>query len=142
MQFKVEKRYGAGLTFLNSFTWSKAIDNASGHLETQNGDNSRVNYRDLRNERGLSGYDQPFNNTTALTYELPFGRGRRFGTDTNLFVNSILGGWRLSAINTMTSGLPVNLTYNPSSQFQVGEHRITGPISLAIHLPRKPNAVR
>ena len=36
-----------GLYLLNSFTWSRARDNASGHLEVQNGDNSRVNYRDL-----------------------------------------------------------------------------------------------
>ena len=35
------------LFLLNSFTWSKAIDYASGHLETANGDNSRVNLRDV-----------------------------------------------------------------------------------------------
>ena len=35
---EVERRFSGGLYFLNSFTWSKAIDNASGHLETANGD--------------------------------------------------------------------------------------------------------
>jgi hypothetical protein len=119
LQFKLEKRYSAGLYLLNSFTWSKAIDNASGHLETANGDNSRVNIRDLRNEKGLSGYDQPFNNTTSFTYELPFGRNRRFGSSWNALVDGIAGGWRLTGINTMTSGLPVNLTYDASSQLQV-----------------------
>jgi hypothetical protein len=118
-QAKLEKRYSAGLYLLNSFTWSKAIDNASGHLESANGDNSRVNIRDLRNERGLSGYDQPFNNTTSFTYELPFGRSRRFGSSWNGGLDAILGGWRLVGINTMTSGLPVNLTYAAASQFQV-----------------------
>ena len=43
----MERRYSRGLYLLNSFTWSRARDNASGHLEVQNGDNSRVNYRDL-----------------------------------------------------------------------------------------------
>jgi hypothetical protein len=104
---------------LNSFTWSKSIDNASGHLETANGDNSRVNYRDLRNERGLSGYDQPFTNVTTVNYELPFGGGRKFGSGWNPFVNAFLGGWRVVAINTLSSGQPVNLTYSPSSQFSV-----------------------
>ena len=47
LQVKVERRYSRGLYLLNSFTWSRARDNASGHLEVQNGDNSRVNYRDL-----------------------------------------------------------------------------------------------
>ena len=45
LQVKVERRYSRGLYLLNSFTWSRARDNASGHLETANGDNSRVNYR-------------------------------------------------------------------------------------------------
>ena len=119
LQAKIEKRYGRGLYLLNSFTWSKAIDNASGHLEANNGDNSRVNYRDLSNERGLSGYDQPFSNTTTIVYELPFGRGKTFGANWGPAVDTVLGGWRLTGINTMSSGNPVNLTYSPSSEFQV-----------------------
>jgi hypothetical protein len=59
LQTKIEKRFSHGFYFLHSFTWSKAIDNASGHLEANNGDNSRVNIRNLRGERGVSGYDQP-----------------------------------------------------------------------------------
>jgi peptidoglycan hydrolase-like protein with peptidoglycan-binding domain len=31
----------------------------------------------------------------------------------------VIGGWRLTAINTMASGLPVNLSYNPASDFSV-----------------------
>jgi hypothetical protein len=42
---------------------SMAIDNAAGHLEAFNGDNSRSNYRDLRNEKGLGSYNQPWNNS-------------------------------------------------------------------------------
>lgn len=119
LQAKLEKRYSAGLYLLHSFTWSKALDNASGHLETANGDNSRANIRDLRSEKGLSSYDQPFNNTTSLVYEFPFGHGRRWGAATNGFVDAVLGGWELTMINTATSGLPINLTYSPIAQFQV-----------------------
>ena len=73
LQVKVEKRYSDGLYLLNSFTWSRARDNASGHLETANGDNSRVNYANIDGEFGLSGYNQPLNNTTSVVWELPFG---------------------------------------------------------------------
>jgi outer membrane receptor protein involved in Fe transport len=119
MQVKVERRYTRGLYFLNAFTWSKAEDNASGHLETANGDNSRVNYRDLGGEWGTSGYNQPINNTTTVVWELPFGRNRKWANDLSPILEGIVGGWRLTAINTMTSGLPVNLSYSPSSTFSV-----------------------
>lgn len=117
LQVKLERRFTGGLYLLNSFTFSKAIDNASGHLETANGDNSRANIRDLAYEKGLSGYDQPVNNTTSVVYDLPYGRGRRFGTDIPAALDAVLGGWRLTLINTATSGQPVNLSYSPSAEF-------------------------
>ena len=119
LQVKVERRYTRGLYLLNSFTWSRASDNASGHLEVQNGDNSRVNYRDLESEFGRSGYDQPLNNTTSFVWELPFGQGRKYGADLNPVMEGILGGWRVVGINTMTSGVPVNLSYSPAAAFSV-----------------------
>ncbi|MBA2355462.1 MAG: TonB-dependent receptor [Acidobacteria bacterium] len=119
LQVKVERRYSGSLYLLNSFTWSRARDNASGHLETANGDNSRVNYANIESEFGLSGYNQPLNNTTSVVWELPFGAGRRWGTSMAPVLEAIAGGWRVTAINTMTSGLPVNLSYSPSLTFSV-----------------------
>ena len=43
LQIKLERRFADGLYLLNSFTWSKAINNAAGHLEANFGDNSRGN---------------------------------------------------------------------------------------------------
>ena len=119
LQLKAERRFADGIYLLNSFTWSRARDNASGHLETANGDNSRVNMANLAGEFGLSGYNQPLSNTTTLVWEIPFGHGRRWGSDANAVVEALLGGWRATAINTMTSGVPVNLTYSPASAFSV-----------------------
>jgi hypothetical protein len=119
LQTKLEKRWGNGLYFLNSYTWSKAMDNAPGHLENFNGDNSRINFRNLASERGLSSYDTTHNNVTSIIWELPFGRNRRWGSDWSGVVNALLGGWRTTVINTARSGYPVNVFYGPSSQFQV-----------------------
>ena len=120
LQLKVERRYSRGLYLLNSFTYSRARDNASGHLEVQNGDNSRVNYRNLDAEFGRSGYDQPFNNTTSVVWELPFGKGRKFASNMNPVMEGFLGGWRIVGINASTSGVPVNLSYSPTAAFSVG----------------------
>jgi hypothetical protein len=120
LQVKVERRYTRGLYLLNSFTYSRARDNASGHLEVQNGDNSRVNYRDLEGEFGRSGYDQPLNNTTSVVWELPFGKGRKFASSMSPVMEGILGGWRIVGINLAASGVPINLSYSPTAAFSVG----------------------
>jgi hypothetical protein len=130
LQMKLERRFSRGLYLLNSFTWSKVIDNAAGHLESANGDNSRVNYRDLRNEKGLGSYNQPLNNTATLVYEVPFGRNRKWGSSAHWLVHAALGGWRVTGIHTMTSGLPINLSYSPPSAFQVSTAPTYRPVYL------------
>ncbi len=117
LQAKVEKRYSRGLYFINSFTWSKAIDNAPGHLENYDGDSSRINMYNPKSERGISSYDQPFNNTTSILYDLPFGRGRHFNIQ-NRALDLVAGGWSIDLINTVTSGLPINIGYSLTTQGQ------------------------
>ncbi len=43
LQAKLERRYSNGIYLINSFTWSKAINNASADLETNGGDSAVVN---------------------------------------------------------------------------------------------------
>jgi hypothetical protein len=115
LQVKLERRFASGLYFLNSFTWSKALDNASQVLEEPNGNTGTPqNVYDITNDRGIGAYDQPFNNTTSFVFELPVGRGRAFGSNLNPVLDSIFGGWTLSGVNTMTSGQPINFRYGPS----------------------------
>ncbi len=114
LQVKGEKRMGA-LYLLNSFTWSRAFDEASGHLEQNNGDTSRVNFANPRGDYGPSSYDQPIANVTSIVYDLPYGHGRRFGSKSSGLTNALLGGWQLTVINTITSGLPFNIIYSSSS---------------------------
>ncbi|WP_074655083.1 TonB-dependent receptor [Terriglobus roseus] len=115
LQVKVEKRTAMGLYLLNSFTYSRDFDLSGGHLETANGDNSRVDYANPGASYGPSGYDQPLADTLAVVYDLPYGHGRRFGSNSNNFLNEVVGGWQLTLINTMTSGSPININYSLSS---------------------------
>jgi hypothetical protein len=121
LQAKIEHSYTKGLYVLDSFTYSRAIDNASGHLDTPNGDNSRVNLANLNGERGESAYDQPINNTVSVVWNLPYGHDRMFGQSASPILQGALGGWQLSAINTDTSGQPVNLVYSETAAFDVSD---------------------
>jgi len=113
LQARYEQRYTGGLTLLNSFTWSHAMDNASSTLEAntpcpQNGYNINGDY-------GQSDYNLPITNVTTLVYELPFGQGRRWLPGASPVTNAIIGGWQISGVNTMDAGTPFNLTYNPAT---------------------------
>ncbi len=127
LETKLEHRFSGGLYLLNSFTWSHAIDNAAGHLDTPNGDNSRVNLANLPGERGQSAYNQPINETLSLVYDLPFGIGRTFGNTMPRALDTVLGGWQMTAINTATSGQPVNLYYSPSAAFTLSPLLVQRP---------------
>ncbi|MGH9847048.1 MAG: TonB-dependent receptor, partial [Blastocatellia bacterium] len=112
LQVKFERRMNRGLYVLNSFTWSKAIDNVSQALEDPNGNSANPqNFRNLRAERGLSAYDQPFNNTTSVVWEAPIGKGRKWGSNLPTALDYFVGGWGVSAINQLTSGQVINLRY-------------------------------
>jgi hypothetical protein len=121
LQAKLERRFSGGLYLLNAFTYSQAIDNASGHLDTPNGDNSRVNLANLAGERGQSAYNQPLNDTLTVVWDLPYGQGRHFGGNAPRALQMLLGDWQVSAINTATSGQPVNLTYSEPAAFDVSD---------------------
>jgi hypothetical protein len=112
LQVKYEQRFTGGLTALNSFTWEHSLDNASASLEgntpaPQDGNNIRADY-------GQSDYNLPVADILSLVYELPFGRGRHFLNTANPLVDGVLGGWQVSAINTMQAGTPFNITYGPN----------------------------
>ena len=115
LQTKYEHRTKHGLYVLNSFTWSRALDNASGHLDTNAGDNSRINLANPLGERGVSGYNQPLNETLSIVYDLPYGRDRVFGSHAPFILQELLGGWQVTAIENAQSGAPVNIIYSPTS---------------------------
>jgi hypothetical protein len=61
-----------------------------------------------RLERAICDTDIPHNFTAGYVFDLPFGRGRRFNIG-NPIANGFLGGWELSGITSMISGLPLTI---------------------------------
>jgi hypothetical protein len=119
LQVRYEQREVHNLTLLNSFTWSRTLDNAASSLEDPNGNYSSAgNFYNLKADYGESAYDEPFNNTTSIIYDLPFGHGQRFLSHGRLG-DTLVGGWQLSTINTMQSGQPLTIQYTPPAANQV-----------------------
>ncbi len=119
LEVRYEQRGLAGLTLLNSFTWEHSLDNASASLEGNTP--SPQNAYNLRGDYGQSDYNLPISNVTSLIYEMPFGKGKQFGSNINGAEDAVLGGWQISAINTAQAGTPFNLTYTPNTAQQVSQ---------------------
>jgi hypothetical protein len=108
MQLQVEKRYSNGLSFLVAYNLSKMMSNTgSGFTSFAS---SSLNKNNQKAEWSVDGNDQPEAVNIAATYELPFGKGRRYMNQSNAAVNAILGGWQITPLLTYASGTPMQIS--------------------------------
>jgi len=95
-QLSLERRFAAGLGFGVSYTFSKNLDNIAGSLETPT-------YNANRFVWALADLDRPHLLNLNYIYELPFFRKRHD------FVGRSLGGWQLSGVTFLRSGVPLSV---------------------------------
>ena len=111
---RVEHRFAQGLYFINSFTWGHAMGDSEQALEyfpTPGFGANPQNIHNLAAEFGPTSYDVKLNNVTSVVYQLPFGKGRQFGSGWNPVLDVIAGGWELNTINSAHTGQPIDVAY-------------------------------
>ena len=99
------------MQFLASFTISKYLDNAEGFEAWTSFQGAQI--RDFYNtaaEKSLNPNDIPKSLVLSYIYELPFGRGKRYGNRMNSAANAILGGWQVSGVSAFKDGFPLGIT--------------------------------
>jgi hypothetical protein len=107
---RFEKRNTGGLTFITTYAFSKAFSDAPGFGGGGAGTGGRIqNVLDRKSEKGLAELHHKHRFTTAAVYELPFGKGRRFGAGASGVVNHVISGWGLDGILTLQSGYPMSI---------------------------------
>lgn len=125
VQTKVERRYSNGVSLLAAYAWSRTTALGGGFQDANN----------IDAEVGPAGTDRPHHFVASGVFDLPFGQGRRYGSNWGRVTDAILGGWAVSPIVTLTSGAPLDLTVNgnPSNSSGtdrpnvVGEWRLDNP---------------
>jgi hypothetical protein len=98
LQVNFRHVFGQGLTFQASYTWSHAIDDASGGWS-----HSSVDDTNMSRWRATSDLNRAQMLVMNYVYELPF-----FKRSGNAAARSLLGGWKVSGIASFLSGAPVN----------------------------------
>lgn len=103
----IRQRYKSMLTWDFNYTFSKSFDDVSGLQTDAPFTPFILNALDQRQQRAFSDFDVRHIVNANAIYQLPFGKGRTWLSDTNKVVNGIIGGWQLSSIVRWNSGVPV-----------------------------------
>ena len=118
LQTKLEKQFANGLNFLLTYTYAKALTDASDLLNggsSQNSASGNVNgYRapgilGIQADYGLANFD--IRNVVHISggYELPFGKGKKFMSDASGFKNQVVAGWSVNWSGAFQGGQPIAL---------------------------------
>ena len=102
LQVTYLNRHLAGLDFQGAYSYAHSLDNSSGN---SNGVGIQ-NPFNLRLYRGNSDFDIRHTLVLSWSYELPFGRGKRFVSRAHGVLQQAVGGWRLNGIDTLATGAP------------------------------------
>ena len=123
LQVRLEKRPTHGLSFLATYTYGHALDDASSaNLGSDNAGDFRLQ-TDPRLEYGNADFDVRHRFVLSYEYELPFGKGKAFGGNLSGTADQILGGWEVAGIVTASTGnwfTPTDVTGNSVSTSDCG----------------------
>jgi hypothetical protein len=133
-ELKLERRFSGGTSAMVAYTWSKLISDGGDDVWASSG---------IRNmycracDRSISTYHQPHRLVANFTYELPFGKGKRFGSGWNKPLDLALGQWQVNGILTVGTGLPLQFTViqNTSYSFGGGQRPDSTGVSAKIDNP-------
>ncbi len=112
LQVTGRKRLSGGLSFVTAYTLSKSIMENLGYYGCGNVASDGAYWQDAYNRRGNRGpacFDARHNFTLGGSYDLPFGKGKMFGSGWNKAADLILGGWNASYFASAHSGFPVSI---------------------------------
>lgn len=124
LQITLRKAFSSGVEFDFNYTLSKSMDLGSTRETDGRVISQIVNPWNPSQMRSASDYDVTHLISAQWVAEFPFGRGKRYGTNMNSFLNAIVGGWQVSGIARASSGLPA---YIDNGGFWSTNWNVEGP---------------
>jgi hypothetical protein len=104
---------GRGLLTSLAYTWSKSTDSKSSAAALGANESAGwqgfLNNHDVARDHGLSGFDVAQRVSASFVWNLPFGKGQRFGNSSSGAKNAVLGGWQVNGIYLWQGGFPISI---------------------------------
>ncbi len=142
LDVKLQRRFSKGFTLLTAFTWASNWDNSWGASSTLNpGNNGPQDWdtstptsyqQSIKSEYARAINDMPLRYTVTGSYDLPFGRGKKFLSSSSRWLDMAVGGWTFNDVTIIQSGSPLPVT-------QVNANAITGANGTIGGAVQRPN---
>ncbi|MFY9752890.1 MAG: hypothetical protein WAJ92_09630, partial [Candidatus Acidiferrales bacterium] len=122
LQVTATKKFQGGGTFLAAYTNAKLMTNTdtlTSWLEGPTGGVGQVqDFNNLRGEWSLSSQDVSQRLILSYVYDLPFGHGQKYMSDSSGVVDKVVSGWGLDGITSFQKGFPLKITYANSTPLE------------------------
>ena len=100
MQVTLNKRLARGIQIQGSYVWSKTFWNGTTHQDTFS---PMADY-------AISSHDIHQRFVVSYIYQLPIGRGHKFGGKMASWEDTVVGGWQVNGITTLQGGTPLSVS--------------------------------
>lgn len=125
LQMQIDRRFQNGLTFQVAYTFSKSLDTRSfdpaftlaGAGALQSAASSPFDINNRRYNYAPSDFDRTHALQSYWIYELPFGRGKKFGNSVGRAANMVIGGWQVAGFFTLQGGRPFTVFSGANTVF-------------------------
>jgi carboxypeptidase family protein len=112
LQVEVRRRFARGLSYQGNWTWAKGLDDVG-----LNATSSALDVQTLGRDRANSDYVRRHQINSNFTWEVPIGRGKKFGAGAPRWIMPVVSSWRLSGIWRFTTGRYLTPSYTPPGSF-------------------------
>ncbi|MBS1788582.1 MAG: TonB-dependent receptor [Acidobacteria bacterium] len=112
LQLKLDKRFSDGYSILMHYTYQDEVQEDGGYFPF-----------DASLNRGPAGWQRDHNFVLSQVYELPFGKGKKFGGNWSKGADLALGGWQFNSNTTIQSGLPFDNCFDTNGISDTGTCR-------------------
>ncbi|MEN6537425.1 MAG: carboxypeptidase regulatory-like domain-containing protein, partial [Bryobacteraceae bacterium] len=114
LQVQARKRLSFGFEYQASYTFSKGMTDSIGYYgDGGQAASASAYWQNLYNrgaEWGPTYFDAKNILSLSYTYEMPFGKGRKWGSSSHPLLNGMFGGWNMGGVFTSRSGFPITVT--------------------------------
>jgi hypothetical protein len=100
LQVKLEKRFSYGIQLLSHYTWSRNMDFSGTYYPVD----ARYSYGPADNNRAHAVL-------ISTLWEVPYGRGKKFGSNISKPLDMLIGGWQTNGVWNWATGLPFTPSY-------------------------------